>query len=346
MRAALAPAWAARLAAPRGGADGLQVMTRAASRSSARLTCRCAGSRASARSAWRRPHSSPARASGAVAQRFLRDLPRIHATCTSFPARRWSRVARPDGVARGRRAAPEAARAAGAPRPRADRVRRRRRRERVHARHGPGTAAPRAEPVGVARLLRRGRRARGALLGEAGAAADSIEGDLAWQPALDVRALAAGAGTERRPCGPCSRSSPPAAAPATTSRRRPTSTAISPTRSSGSTNCIRACATLASCLPTGWWSLSASTSSACAATPCASTPSRRAARAVVGAPRGRARPLQARAGRAVVRGALSADALLTRTGTSRHGRGTGARRAQRTRRALSARDAQGSSRPR
>ena len=48
----------------------------------------------------------------------------------------------------------------------------------------------------MARLLRRGRRARGARLREAGAVADSVEGDLAWQPALNVRALAAGAGTD------------------------------------------------------------------------------------------------------------------------------------------------------
>ena len=145
--------------------------------------------------------------SGAVAQRFLRDLPRIEGRRPPRPRPALVAGGPAGRGARGRSAAAEDPRAAGAPRAQPDRVRRRRRRERVHARHGPRPAAPGAEPVGVARLQRRGRRARGARVGEARRGRRQHRGR-ARVAARAQRARAGGRRRDRhaRPCGRCSRS--------------------------------------------------------------------------------------------------------------------------------------------
>ena len=134
--------------------------------------------------------------SGAVAQRFLRDLPRINDDVHLVAGPRWSRVARPGAV-----------RVGGPQRLKLLEPMAR------HARSltvfgGDGAVSAFTLDTGRGRLhlvlspsAWRGFTGEGGVLEalaseKLGAVADSVEDDLAWQPALNIRALAAGVGAD------------------------------------------------------------------------------------------------------------------------------------------------------
>ena len=134
--------------------------------------------------------------SGAVAQRFLRDLPRVNDDVHLVPGPRWSRVARPGAVRVG---SPQRLKLLE---PMARHARR------LTVFGGDGAVSAFTLDTGRAKLhlvlspsAWRGFSGEGGVLEalaseKLGAVADSVEGELAWQPALNVRALAAGVGSD------------------------------------------------------------------------------------------------------------------------------------------------------